>query len=179
MESTDASTLATTVLARFGSAVQRAEHPFVLGISGLQGSGKSTLARGLIDVARERGWGAVSLSIDDVYLTRVEREALAVNLHPLLRTRGVPGTHDLALLASTLDALTKASPERPVRIPRFDKSRDDRYDAALWPAIGEPPKLVVLEGWCVGVEPATDPHKLSEPVNALERDEDADGRWRR
>jgi D-glycerate 3-kinase len=179
MESTDASTLAAAVLGHFGAAVAQAEQPFVLGISGLQGSGKSTLAARLIDASRERGWGAVSLSLDDAYLTRAEREALAVAVHPLLRTRGVPGTHDLPLLASTLDALPKASPGKPVPIPRFDKGRDDRYEPSSWPAIAEPPKLVVLDGWFLGVEPAADAAALDQPVNALERDEDPDGRWRR
>ncbi|NID16785.1 kinase [Luteibacter yeojuensis] len=179
MESADASTLAATVLGRFEGAVAQAEQPFVLGLSGLQGSGKSTLAAALVDAARERGWAAVALSLDDVYLTRAERAVLAVEVHPLLRTRGVPGTHDLALLASTLDALAKASPGKPVAIPRFDKGRDDRREPALWPAIAEPPKLVVLEGWCLGVEPAVDPADLTEPMNALERCEDPDGRWRR
>lgn len=178
MESSDASTLAATVLGRFAADVAQATAPFVLGISGLQGSGKSHLGAGLVAAARERGWGAVTLSLDDVYLTRAEREALAATVHPLLRTRGVPGTHDLALLASTLDALAQASAENPVAIPRFDKGRDDRHEAALWPAVGEVPKLVVLEGWCLGVEPAGE-QALVKPVNALEREEDPDGTWRR
>ncbi|WP_448098483.1 kinase [Luteibacter yeojuensis] len=178
MESTDASTLAATVLGRFAAAVEHAPRPFVLGISGLQGSGKSTLAAALIEAARGHGWGAVAISLDDAYLTRAEREALAAEVHPLLRTRGVPGTHDLTLLGSTLSALEKASPERPVLVPRFDKGRDDRYEQARWPAIAEPPRLVVLEGWCLGVEPAG-VDELAEPVNMLEREEDADGRWRR
>jgi len=178
MESPDASTLAERVLGCFAASIAHATMPFLLGVSGLQGSGKSTLAAGLIEAARERGWSAVALSLDDVYLTRAEREALARDEHPLLLTRGVPGTHDLALLASTLDALVKADPERPVSLPRFDKGNDDRYPAALWPEVPEPPTLVVLEGWCLGLEPqvAAD---LAEPVNALERDEDPDGHWRR
>src|SRR3954466_2944665 len=114
MESADASTLAERVLERFAANVAHASIPFILGISGLQGSGKSTLAAGLIDAARARGWSAVALSLDDVYLTRAGRERLARDVHPLLLTRGVPGTHDLALLASTVDALAKAAPERPV-----------------------------------------------------------------
>lgn len=179
MESTDASTLAALVLDRFHAAIGHTDRPFVLGMSGLQGSGKSTLAASLIGTARKRGCSAVSLSLDDVYLTRAEREALASEVHPLLRTRGVPGTHDLALLASTLDALGEASPEKPVSLPRFDKGRDERYEPALWPAIAEPPKLVVFEGWCLGVEPAEDAGTLAAPVNPLERDEDPDGRWRR
>jgi D-glycerate 3-kinase len=177
MESNDASTLAERVLGRFAAAIERAEGPFLLGISGLQGSGKSTLGAELIQAAAARGWGAVTLSLDDAYLSRDERLRLAGDVHPLLRTRGVPGTHDLALLISTLDALAKASPERPVPVPRFDKGQDDRYAEALWPTEAEVPKLVVLEGWCLGVEPQ-DESALAAPVNALERDEDADGHWR-
>lgn len=178
MESTDASTLAEGVLGRFAAAIAQAGRPFILGISGLQGSGKSTLGAGLIQAAAARGLGAVTLSLDDAYLTHAERQALGRQVHPLLRTRGVPGTHDLALLASTLSALEKASPERPVPIPRFDKGADDRYDTPLWPAEPEVPALVVLEGWCLGVGPQ-DEAALAAPVNALERDEDPDGTWRR
>jgi len=178
MESADAITLAEQVLGRFATPVAHASTPFILGLSGLQGSGKSTLAAALIEAARERGWSAVTLSLDDVYLTRAEREALGRDVHPLLRTRGVPGTHDLALLASTLAALEKAAPERPVSIPRFDKGQDERYAPALWPEVPQPPMLVFLEGWCLGLEPQADA-ALVEPVNALEREEDAEGLWRR
>jgi D-glycerate 3-kinase len=178
MESADAITLAERVLGRFAASVEHASSPFILGVSGLQGSGKSTLAAALIETARERGWSAVALSLDDVYLTRAERETLGREVHPLLRTRGVPGTHDLALLASTLDALEKVAPERPVSIPRFDKGQDDRYAPALWPEVPQPPMLVIVEGWCLGVEPQSDT-ELAEPINALEREEDPDGVWRR
>lgn len=178
MESPDASTQAPAVLERFAAGIAHADRPFLLGISGLQGSGKSTLAAGLVAAARARGWGAVSLSLDDVYLTRAEREALAVDVHPLLRTRGVPGTHDLALLASTLDGLGLASPDAPVRLPRFDKGRDDRREPSSWPSVIQPPRLVVFEGWCLGVAPAAKTSDLVEPINTLERVEDADGRWR-
>ena len=178
MESADASTLAERVLGRFAAPIAHATQPFILGLSGLQGSGKSTLAAALIDAARERGWSAVTLSLDDVYLTRAERETLGREVHPLLRTRGVPGTHDLTRFASTLDALEKAAPERPVSIPRFDKGQDERYAEALWPEVPQPPMLVLLEGWCLGLEPQAETD-LTEPVNALEREEDPEGVWRR
>jgi len=178
MESPDASTLAAAVLARFAPEVGRAGRPFVLGISALQGAGKSSLAAALVEAAAARGWSAVAISLDDVYLTRAERAALADEVHPLLRTRGVPGTHDLALLASTLDALAQATPERPAAVPRFDKGRDDRYPQAQWPTVAGVPALVLLEGWCLGVTPE-DEAALDVPTNALERDEDPDGRWRR
>lgn len=152
--------------------------PYLLGLTGLQGCGKSTVAASLVQQARRRGIPALTLSLDDVYLGRRARMRLAESVHPLLRTRGVPGTHDLALLEHTLDALASASPEHPVPVPRFDKGRDTRYPPSRWPSISEPPRLLVLEGWCVGL-PAQSQAALGTPVNALEREEDPDGRWRR
>src|SRR3546814_14002567 len=38
--------------------------------------------------------------------------------------------------------------------------------------------LVLFEGWFLGT-PAEPEAALAEPLNALERDEDPDGRWRR
>lgn len=151
---------------------------FVLGLSGPQGSGKSTLAHAIAAATRARGIAAQTLSLDDVYLGRRAREQLARTVHPLLRTRGVPGTHDLGLLRATLDALARAAPNRPMRLPRFDKGRDTRRPPSRWPVVGQAPQLLVLEGWCVGVRPQT-VSALDPPVNALERREDADGCWRR
>ena len=37
--------------------------------------------------------------------------------------------------------------------------------------------VVILEGWCVGATPQSK-EELAESINALERDEDADGAWR-
>ena len=47
-----------------------------------------------------------------------------------------------------------------------------------WRSIAGTQRVVILEGWCVGALPQT-PAQLAEPVNVLERDEDADGTWRR
>ena len=178
MEFLDASTLAAAVLGHFAAGVTQATRPFLLGLSGVQGSGKSTLAAALVEQASAHGWAAVTLSLDDVYLTRRQRETLAMEVHPLLRTRGVPGTHDLRLLRVTLDALAGASTAQPVALPRFDKGQDDRAPIETWPSVRTPPRLVVLEGWCLGAIPV-DPGTLAEPINALERDEDPDGAWRR
>ncbi|MCX7556104.1 kinase [Xanthomonadaceae bacterium JHOS43] len=153
----------------------RRSTPFLLGISGVQGSGKSTLAAALVQQARN--FDAVALSLDDVYFTRGERQALARHVHPLFATRGVPGTHDLALLHATLDALATASPMAPALLPRFDKGQDDRLPSHQWPRIETPPRLIVLEGWCLGVPPQAD-SALPAPINALERDEDPHGQWR-
>ena len=43
------------------------------------------------------------ISIDDFYKTRKDRMILAKKVHPLLMTRGVPGTHDVDLILSFLE----------------------------------------------------------------------------
>jgi D-glycerate 3-kinase len=160
-------------------ATPRARHrPLCVGVSGLQGSGKSTLARQLARLARSRDWHCEVLSLDDFYLGRRERSRLATAVHPLLATRGVPGTHDMALLTRTLATLGHASAHDPVRIPRFDKGTDTRLPPSRWSRVSTAPRIVVLEGWCVGV-PAQHAGALARAANTLERDEDADGDWRR
>jgi D-glycerate 3-kinase len=149
----------------------------LVGLSGLQGSGKSTLARALADAARERGVATEVLALDDFYLGRRERARLARDVHPLLATRGVPGTHDLALLDAAIRALANASTRHPAPIPRFDKGRDARDAPSRWRCVAVAPRLVLLEGWCVGVATASK-GETAHALNALERDEDPDGRWR-
>ena len=70
----------------------------VLGLNGAQGTGKSTLAR-LLQRLLERvhGLRAAILSLDDIYLSGADRLQRANTIHPLLATRGVPGTHDVEL----------------------------------------------------------------------------------
>ena len=149
----------------------------VIGISGLQGSGKSTLAARIVAAATRNGRNALALSIDDFYLGRAARARLARDVHPLLATRGVPGTHDVGLLLRTLDNLRNASVARPMLVPRFDKGLDTRLPPSRWRRIGAAPDLVIVEGWCIGVPPQPRA-ALLRPVNRLERDEDAAARWR-
>jgi len=144
------------------------------GIAGLQGTGKSTLSAQMAKRAERNGQRVVALSIDDFYLGHDARQELAKRVHPLCATRGVPGTHDVALACEVLDGLRAG---RPVALPRFDKIADDRLPRAQWPVV-ERADLVILEGWFLQV-PAQSPDELVEPVNALERDEDPDGTWRR
>jgi D-glycerate 3-kinase len=175
--STQNSTLAGHLLDQYAGRIARSRRPYLLGLSGLQGSGKSTLAREMKAQAEVRGWPTEVLSLDDFYYSRSEREVLAHQIHPLLRTRGVPGTHEIELLMSVLAALPQASDKLPVSYPRFDKGRDTRMPPSKWPKVTRPPKLVILEGWALGVRPQT-LAALEEPVNALERDEDPEGTWR-
>ncbi len=111
-------------LARFQA---NAAAPILVAVNGCQGSGKSTLADYLVaSLNSSHNVSAVALSLDDFYCTHAQRVHLAQALHPLLLTRGVPGTHDMALLNATLDGLMAGNESSSVFIPRFDKARDDR-----------------------------------------------------
>lgn len=147
----------------------------VLAVSGVQGSGKSTFAAQVVAHAGARGLRAAALSIDDVYLTRVQRQHLARDVHPLLLTRGPPGTHDLSLAHAVLDAIIA---RQPVALPRFDKLADDRLPDSAWERFDAPLDLLVFEGWFLGT-PAEDSTALEHPLNALEREADVQGHWRR
>lgn len=149
----------------------------VIGVQGSQGSGKSTLAVFLKHYfEEEHGLRSCVLSLDDFYFGRAERQKLAATVHPLLQTRGVPGTHEVELAMSVIDQLQQ--PARPVRIPRFDKAVDDRVAYDRWELMQEPIDFIIFEGWCVGAEPQVETD-LIKPMNALEAEEDAAGVWRR
>ncbi len=147
----------------------------VFAITGLQGSGKSTLADQVAARARDEGLRVAVLSLDDLYLTRAQRQRLATDVHPLLATRGPPGTHDVALGCEVLDALREG---RDTVLPRFDKLADDRAPDAAWSRIDGQVDLVLFEGWCLRAQPEDDA-ALATPLNTLEREDDADVRWRR
>lgn len=146
----------------------------VFGITGLQGTGKSTLSAQVAMLAASRGLRAAVLSIDDLYLDQPERQRLGREVHPLLATRGAPGSHDVALGRATLDALRSGA----ARLPAFDKISDRRLPEGDWPRVDGVPDLVLFEGWFHKVPPQAEA-ELAAPLNALEREEDADGIWRR
>jgi len=147
----------------------------VLGLNGAQGTGKSTLARLLARLLeRLHGMRAAILSLDDLYLTGAERLQRAQTIHPLLATRGVPGTHDVELGIRVLRALRE---RRPLALPRFDKANDDRRPVADWPRWEGRCDVVIFEGWCVGARPQP-VRELQTPINGLERLEDPSGDWR-
>ena len=158
---------------------RKGSEPFVLGINGAQGTGKSTLA----DYIREYLAGAhdrytAVLSIDDLYLTRTQRQVLAKEFHPLLETRGVPGTHDVELGLEVIGLLKRLEQGQRVLVPRFDKSTDDRFPESEWTKVSDPVDLIIFEGWCVGSEAVVDDELLT-PINDLEANEDPSGVWRR
>lgn len=166
-----------TKLAEWLSAQARAGVR-VAGVNGAQGSGKSTLCERLGEALGATGLRVVTLALDDLYLGRTARERLAREVHPLLRTRGVPGTHEVNLGLRLLDGLRALKAGETLAMPRFVKVLDDRAPQEAWPLVTGPVDLVLFEGWCVATPPQAEA-ELAEPVNVLEAREDADGRWRR
>lgn len=151
----------------------------VVGINGAQGSGKSTAAAFLRDeLSSTHGLRAVVLSLDDLYLPRAARQHLAREVHPLFATRGVPGTHDTRLGIALVHALRALPRDAWIALPRFSKADDERCAEDRWNRVQGPVDLILFEGWCVGTPPQAEA-ELEMAVNALETQEDADGRWRR
>ncbi len=152
--------------------------PIIIGINGAQGSGKSTFA---LFVARwlqhELALRTVVLPLDDLYLGKQARQGLARQHHPLLGTRGVPGTHDVGLGIELLNALTVSGANRNVILPNFDKALDEQTEPSELCTIEAPVDVVLFEGWCVGAPPQPE-GDLENSVNELEEQEDADGVWR-
>ena len=141
-----------------------------VGVGGGQGAGKSTLGRLIAEAGTVFGIRIEVLSIDDFYLTKEERLRLAESVHPLLATRGPPGTHAVGRLRDVMAALRQPG---VVEVPCFDKGTDTRSGYAL---LDGDVDVVVVEGWCVGASAAES--AIDEPINALERKDDADRRWR-
>lgn len=158
---------------------ERLGRTVLIGIHGAQGTGKSTLTLFLKHLLTDHfNLATASFSLDDIYLTHEERERLAAAVHPLLVTRGVPGTHDIVLGQQTIDRLRDAGPGDLTLIPAFDKACDDRAPRERWPVFQGRAEVILVEGWCLGAAPEIPDEELAAPVNELERCEDPDGHWR-
>ncbi|MCB1670889.1 MAG: hypothetical protein R3F41_06440 [Gammaproteobacteria bacterium] len=157
---------------------RRLDRPLIVGINGAQGTGKSTLANFLTLMLSEQQLRIANLSLDDLYLSSGQRRNLAADVHPLLASRGVPGTHDLELARQVMLRLADPHSDGQVLLPRFDKAEDEPRPLSEWEAVDLPVDVVVLEGWFLGLQPES-AETLDKPVNSLEADEDRDGIWRR
>lgn len=162
--------LAKTILAH----QKRANKPFFVGINGAQGSGKSTLTEFLSEfISAQYNLNVVNLSLDDFYLSQQQRAKLATDIQPLLKTRGVPGTHNITLLESTLTQLSNA--KLPLSLPRFNKATDNPFAKSGWTEQTQQADIILFEGWCWGVTAQSD---ITNPCNELEHQEDPNGVWR-
>lgn len=148
--------------------------PAVIGVAGAQGSGKTHWCTLLEATNRPR---FAHFSLDDVYRTKAERALWAEELHPLFATRGPPGTHDLRLALSVIEALMDAAVVTETVLPRFDKHSDDRAPRSSWPTFLGRPDAILIDGWCLGAAPLGLDDIEATP-NALETEADADCEWR-
>lgn len=174
--------IARFMAARSRELRERAQRAVVFGINGGQGSGKTTINSFLQVILREGlGLRPAGFSIDDVYKTYAQRQAMAQQVHPLFAIRSVAGTHDTALASNTLDALAQARTGDTVAVPRFDKmakgGEGDRLPETEWPLVEGPVDVVIFEGWCVGARPEPE-QQLVQPINQREAEQDPDGAWR-
>ena len=149
-----------------------------LGLCGGQGSGKTTIARILKIILKKFFKREIYVcSIDDFYKTLKDRNKISSSIHPLFKTRGVPGTHDTNLIKKFFIYIRKKN-FRKFKIPKFDKSADDRFKKKYWHIINKRPEIVILEGWCVGAKPQSN-SIIKRPVNILEKYEDKNLVWRK
>jgi len=150
----------------------------ILGLSGSQGSGKTTVT-GILQIILKKFFkkNIYIISIDDFYKTLRDRNRMSQQKHSLFKTRGVPGTHDINLIKNFFISV-KRKKFKKIKLPKFNKSIDDRSKKNYWHNINKRPEIIILEGWCVGAKPQIN-SSLRKPVNILERHEDKDLIWRK
>ena len=149
-----------------------------LGFSGGQGSGKTTVT-GILKIILKKFFKRrihVS-SIDDFYKALEDRNKMSNKIHPLFKTRGVPGTHDINLIKKFFNFIKKKKFKK-IKLPKFDKSVDNRLKKKYWFNIKKRPEIIILEGWCVGAKPQSN-SLIRKPINILEKYEDRDLIWRK
>ena len=150
----------------------------ILGLSGSQGSGK-TMVTGILQIILKKFFkkNIYVISIDDFYKTLRDRNRMSQQKHSLFKTRGVPGTHDINLIKNFFISV-KRKKFKKIKLPKFNKSIDDRSKKNYWHNINKRPEIIILEGWCVGAKPQIN-SSLRKPVNILEKYEDKDLIWRK
>ena len=149
----------------------------IIGLAGGQGAGKSTISQVLkLILEIKYNLTVVCFSIDDFYKTSSERISLGKKVNKLFKIRGVPGTHDTNLIKKIFINLTNFF-FKSVFVPRFDKSKDDRFPKKYWQKIKQQPNIIIFEGWCVGARPQQN-KDLLKPINILEKKQDQNLKWR-
>ena len=152
--------------------------PYFIGLAGGQGTGKTTTSS-LIKIILIRYFKlkVFRISIDDFYKTRKERYSLSKKVHPMLLTRGVPGTHDIDMMLNFFKK-TKSKNFKRLKLPTFNKAIDDRYNKNKWYNIKEKPDVIIFEGWCVGAR-SEKSSTLKKTINSMEKTKDQKKIWRK
>ena len=154
------------------------KRPYFVGLAGGQGTGKTTISS-LIKIILTKYFKlkVFKISIDDFYKTRKERISLSKRIHPMLLTRGVPGTHDINMMLSFFKKI-KSKKFKTLKLPTFNKAIDDRYNKNKWYNIKEKPDVIIFEGWCVGAR-SEKSSTLKKTINSMEKTKDQKKIWRK
>ena len=152
--------------------------PYYIGLAGGQGTGKTTISSILkIILINYFKLNVFKISIDDFYKTRKDRINLSKRIHPMLLTRGVPGTHDIKMILDFFKN-SKKKKFKKMKLPLFDKSIDDRLPKKKWYEIKKRPDVIILEGWCVGAKAQTN-QEIKKSMNSMEKKMDKQLKWRK
>jgi D-glycerate 3-kinase len=152
--------------------------PYFIGLAGGQGTGKTTISSILkIILTKYFKLKVFKISLDDFYKTRKDRISLSKKIHPMLLTRGVPGTHDINIMLSFFKKI-KSKKFKNLKVPSFDKAIDDRFNKKYWHNIKERPDVIIFEGWCVGAKPEKN-SSLMKSINSMEKANDTKFVWRK
>ena len=154
------------------------KRPYFVGLAGGQGTGKTTISS-LIKIILTKYFNlkVFRISIDDFYKTRQERISLSKKIHPMLLTRGVPGTHDINMMLSFFRKV-KSKKFKELKLPTFNKAIDDRFDKKKWYNLKEKPDVIIFEGWCVGAKSEKN-KSLKKIINSMEKAKDQKQIWRK
>jgi len=149
-----------------------------IGFSGGQGAGKTTIT-GILKIILKKYFKRKIqiISIDDFYKTQKDRNKMSISIHPLFKTRGVPGTHDINWIKKFFNFIKKRK-FRNFKSPRFSKILDDRLKKKYWFNIKEKPEIVIFEGWCIGAK-AQSNDLIKKSTNILEKYKDRKMVWRK
>jgi len=152
--------------------------PYFVGLAGGQGTGKTTISSIIkIILIKYFKLKVFKISVDDFYKTRKDRSLLSKRVHPMLLTRGVPGTHDINLMLSFFKKM-KSKKFKSLKVPSFNKAVDDRSIKKKWQSIKEKPDVIIFEGWCVGAKPVSN-KSLKRSINSMEKVKDSKFVWRK
>ena len=152
--------------------------PYFVGLAGGQGTGKTTTSS-LIKIILSKYFklDVFRISIDDFYKTRKERISLSKRIHPMLLTRGVPGTHDINMMLNFFEK-SKSNKFKRLKLPIFNKAIDDRFSKKHWYDLKKKPDVIIFEGWCVGAK-SEKKNTLKKTINSMEKTKDQKQIWRK
>ena len=154
------------------------KNPYFVGLAGGQGTGKTTTSS-LIKIILSKYFklNVFRISIDDFYKTRKERISLSKRVHPMLLTRGVPGTHDINMMLNFFKK-SKSKKFKRLKLPTFNKAIDDRFSKKHWYDLKKKPDVIIFEGWCVGAKSEKN-DTLKRTINSMEKTKDQKQIWRK